>query len=66
MTGITIEQKRQELGDDLYDSAKNVRGTLSRLVDRYVATLTDEEVEQAWIDARLVETWDDAEEEDDA
>lgn len=59
----SIETIRKEVGDDLYDSATNDRDTRSWLVDRYVASLSDEEVTQAWRDAGLDERYDEEDEE---
>ena len=44
---------RKEVADDLYDDVTNDREARSALVDSYVATKTDEEIHQMWIDAGL-------------
>ena len=44
---------RKEVADDLYDDVTNDRKARSALVDSYVATKTDEEIRQMWIDAGL-------------
>ena len=53
MAQKNITQMRKEVADNLYDDTTNNWKTRSALVDYYVATKTDEEIRQMWIDAGL-------------
>lgn len=46
---------REELAEDLFDSARNDRDFLWGLVKSYVADMSDEAVSAAWHDAGLGE-----------
>ena len=54
-----INEMREAVGDDLYDSVTNDRRTRSWLVDEFIKTKTDEEIEQMYHDAGLDDNLDD-------
>lgn len=54
-TPLTINDKRHAVAEDLYQSVTEDCGARSSLVDNYIDTKTDEEIEQMYLDAELGE-----------